>query len=207
MLVHRPGRGAGTARLLRRRGRPRRRSAPRCRARAGHDRLRRHHPGLQHRRRLVRRPRRSERTRGRRGALRHDAPRRPRRSRVSGSPARGSRSTTSRPTCSRSSSRSWRGSRPEPPSTRPGGGCSASASGSASRSSSETLERLGDDGPAPFYRGDIAAAIAVAVEGEGGTVGRADLSRLRDRDPRARSRRVRAAARSSPIRRRPPEAS
>ncbi len=40
----------------------------------------------------------------------------------------------------------------------------------------ETLERFGAEGPAPFYRGDIAAAIAAKVEGEGGTVGAADLA-------------------------------
>jgi gamma-glutamyltranspeptidase / glutathione hydrolase len=39
----------------------------------------------------------------------------------------------------------------------------------------ETLERLGTDGPAPFYEGDIADAIAAKVEGEGGTVSAADL--------------------------------
>ena len=36
------------------------------------------------------------------------------------------------------------------------------------------------DGPEPFYRGDIAAAIAAKVEGEGGTVGRRRPRRLRD---------------------------
>jgi len=39
----------------------------------------------------------------------------------------------------------------------------------------ETLERFGADGPDPFYRGDIAAAIAAKVEGEGGTLGAPDL--------------------------------
>ncbi len=39
----------------------------------------------------------------------------------------------------------------------------------------ETLERLGADGPEPFYRGDIGAAIAATVRGRGGTLGRADL--------------------------------
>ena len=39
----------------------------------------------------------------------------------------------------------------------------------------ETIERLGAAGPEPFYRGDIGAAIAAKVEGEGGTVGAADL--------------------------------
>jgi len=40
----------------------------------------------------------------------------------------------------------------------------------------ETLERLGAEGPEPFYRGDIAAAIAAAVSTGGGTVARADLA-------------------------------
>jgi gamma-glutamyltranspeptidase / glutathione hydrolase len=40
----------------------------------------------------------------------------------------------------------------------------------------ETLERLGDDGPGPFYRGDIAAAIAATVRERGGTLGAADLA-------------------------------
>ena len=39
----------------------------------------------------------------------------------------------------------------------------------------ETLERLGSEGPDPFYRGDIAAAIAATVQGRGGTVAVADL--------------------------------
>ncbi len=39
----------------------------------------------------------------------------------------------------------------------------------------ETLIRFGADGPDPFYRGDIGAAIAAKVEGEGGTVGSADM--------------------------------
>jgi gamma-glutamyltranspeptidase/glutathione hydrolase len=39
----------------------------------------------------------------------------------------------------------------------------------------ETLERLGADGPGPFYRGDIAAAIAATVRAGGGTLSAADL--------------------------------
>ena len=39
----------------------------------------------------------------------------------------------------------------------------------------ETLERLGADGPEPFYRGDIAAAIAATVRDGGGTLSAADL--------------------------------
>jgi gamma-glutamyltranspeptidase/glutathione hydrolase len=39
----------------------------------------------------------------------------------------------------------------------------------------ETLERLGADGPEPFYRGDIAAAIADTVTAGGGTLRRRDL--------------------------------
>lgn len=39
----------------------------------------------------------------------------------------------------------------------------------------ETLERLGADGPEPFYRGDIATAIADTVAAGGGTLRRVDL--------------------------------
>lgn len=39
----------------------------------------------------------------------------------------------------------------------------------------ETLERLGAEGPDPFYRGDIAAAIAATMVDRGGTLGAADL--------------------------------
>ncbi len=39
----------------------------------------------------------------------------------------------------------------------------------------ETIERFGADGPAPFYDGDIAAAIAATVGGQGGTLNAADL--------------------------------
>jgi gamma-glutamyltranspeptidase/glutathione hydrolase len=39
----------------------------------------------------------------------------------------------------------------------------------------ETLERFGADGPGPFYRGDIAAAIADTVAAGGGTLRRHDL--------------------------------
>jgi gamma-glutamyltranspeptidase/glutathione hydrolase len=40
----------------------------------------------------------------------------------------------------------------------------------------ETIERFGAEGPEPFYRGDIAAAIAERVRAGGGTLGRTDLS-------------------------------
>ena len=62
----------------------------------------------------------------------------------------------------------------------PEGGCSGSASAIRFPELAETLERLGADGPEPFYRGDIAAAIAAKVEGEGGTVGAGRLAGLRD---------------------------
>jgi gamma-glutamyltranspeptidase/glutathione hydrolase len=39
----------------------------------------------------------------------------------------------------------------------------------------ETLERLGSEGPTPFYDGDIAAAIAGTVAAAGGTLGIRDL--------------------------------
>ena len=39
----------------------------------------------------------------------------------------------------------------------------------------ETLERLGAEGPGPFYEGDLGAAIAAAVQEGGGTVGPGDL--------------------------------
>ena len=40
----------------------------------------------------------------------------------------------------------------------------------------ETLERFGAEGPEPFYRGDIAAAIAKSVATAGGYLGEADLA-------------------------------
>ncbi len=40
----------------------------------------------------------------------------------------------------------------------------------------DALERLGRDGAEPFYRGDIAAAVADWVTARGGTLGRADLA-------------------------------
>ena len=40
----------------------------------------------------------------------------------------------------------------------------------------ETLERLGADGPAPVYEGDLADAIAAAVREGGGTIGAGDLA-------------------------------
>jgi gamma-glutamyltranspeptidase/glutathione hydrolase len=40
----------------------------------------------------------------------------------------------------------------------------------------ETIERFGAEGPEPFYRGDIAAAIAERVRAGGGTLGAADLN-------------------------------
>ena len=41
---------------------------------------------------------------------------------------------------------------------------------------SETLQRLGAEGPAPFYEGDLAAAIIAAVREGGGTFGPGDLA-------------------------------
>jgi gamma-glutamyltranspeptidase/glutathione hydrolase len=40
----------------------------------------------------------------------------------------------------------------------------------------DALERYANEGPEPFYRGDIAAAIAEWVSGRGGTLGKADLA-------------------------------
>ena len=40
----------------------------------------------------------------------------------------------------------------------------------------DALERLGDEGAEPFYRGDVAAAISDWVLDRGGTLGRADLA-------------------------------
>jgi gamma-glutamyltranspeptidase / glutathione hydrolase len=40
----------------------------------------------------------------------------------------------------------------------------------------DAIERLGADGPDPFYRGDVAAAISDAVLDGGGTLGRDDLA-------------------------------
>ncbi|CAB4870806.1 unannotated protein [freshwater metagenome] len=43
----------------------------------------------------------------------------------------------------------------------------------------ETIQRLGSDGAEPFYRGDIAAAIAAHVQQGGGLLGAADLAGYR----------------------------
>ena len=40
----------------------------------------------------------------------------------------------------------------------------------------ETLERFGAEGPEPFYRGDLAAAISESVQAGGGYIGSADLA-------------------------------
>lgn len=40
----------------------------------------------------------------------------------------------------------------------------------------ETLERFGAEGPEPFYRGEIASAIAAGVQAAGGTIDLADLA-------------------------------
>ena len=40
----------------------------------------------------------------------------------------------------------------------------------------DALERYGAEGPEPFYRGEVAEAIAAWVTDRGGTLGRADLA-------------------------------
>ena len=106
------------------------------------DRLRRHDPGLQRRAGLLRGPGRAERARRRRRAVRLDAARRPRRPGRRGSPATGSRSPRSTPTCSRSSRRSSPASRPVPRSTRPAGRMLGRGERIVFAELAETLERL-----------------------------------------------------------------
>ena len=43
----------------------------------------------------------------------------------------------------------------------------------------EALDRFGADGPAPFYTGDLAAAVVDVVRGQGGLLGAADLAAYR----------------------------
>ena len=43
----------------------------------------------------------------------------------------------------------------------------------------EALDRFGADGPAPFYTGDVAAAVVDVVRGQGGLLGAADLAAYR----------------------------
>ena len=43
----------------------------------------------------------------------------------------------------------------------------------------EALDRFGADGPAPFYTGDVAAAVVEVVRGQGGLLGAADLAAYR----------------------------
>ncbi len=49
----------------------------------------------------------------------------------------------------------------------------------------DALERLGAEGPTPFYTGDIAAAIVAWLGERGGLLTAADLARVRGRRPRA----------------------
>ena len=43
----------------------------------------------------------------------------------------------------------------------------------------EALDRFGADGPAPFYTGDVAAAVVAVARGQGGLLGAADLAAYR----------------------------
>ena len=40
----------------------------------------------------------------------------------------------------------------------------------------DALDRFGADGPAPFYTGDVAAAVVEEVRAQGGLLGAADLA-------------------------------
>src|SRR5215218_5229300 len=64
----------------------------------------------------------------------------------------------------------------------------------------DALERLGDEGPAPFYEGDVAATVVEWVQARGGTLARADLAAYRAlaREP------VRVAYRSREVLTNPP---
>ena len=192
---------------LLRRGARRRSGARRARgAAAGRDLVRRRRPGLQLRRRLVRRCRGarpgSTPRRAAGAACRWPtSPRPPPRSR-----ATACRSTPSRPTSSRSST----GSSCSTPEARaefaPGGRPLREGEPFRSAELAETIERLGADGAAPFYDGDLAAAIVAHVAAGGGQLGAADLARVRAGRARAGRARPTAGARSSRTRRRRPAA-
>ena len=170
----------------------------------GRDRLRRRRPGLPHRRRP-----RAASTAPRRGS-----PRRPRasapmplaelaRARGRARPRRRRGQRARRRTCARSSRRS--------PSATRGVARAATCSTGARRARAtcmrdpalaDALERLAAEGAAPFYTGDIAAAVV----GLGRRARRHADARgprgLRDDPARAGARRATAAARCSPTRRR-----
>ena len=156
------------------RGRARRRAA---RA-AGDDRgrLRRRRPALPHRR-LRRGPVR-HRGRGlRRGrALRAAAARGARRARRRARPRGRRGQPRSRPTCSRSSRRSARRRRPRGSSTCPRAGRPSSATCTATPTLAGALERLAAEGAAPFYTGEVAAAVCAHVAERGGLLTPADLA-------------------------------
>ena len=100
--------------------------------------------------------------------------------------ARASRSTPSRPTSSRSSA----GSSPR----RPSRAALFAPDGRPLRERrrvlrqpelGDALERLGAEGAAPFYAGDVAAAVVDWLAERGGMLTAADLARLRGRRARA----------------------
>ena len=100
--------------------------------------------------------------------------RRPRRS-----PARAWRSTPSRRTCSRSSCRSSRSTAEARALLHARGAGAAGRRRAARPALADALERLGAEGAAPFYEGDIAAAIFDRVCERGGTLTREDLAAYR----------------------------
>ena len=142
----------------------------------GRDRLRRRRPGLPHRRLLVRRLRRAGGDRGGRRAVREHAAAAIWRRRRSRSPAAGSRSTATRRSCGSCSRRSgWRRRSPAR-ATRRRARAARRATWCAIRSWPTGSSGSLCDGAAPFYTGDIAAAVADWVFERGGTLTRADLA-------------------------------
>ena len=137
-------------------------------------------------------------------ALRHRAARRARRARGRRSPARAWRSTRQQAYVVRDP----RGDHPHDARgrarcSRPTARCCARARSFAGPELGDALERLGAEGAAPFYTGDIAAAVvALARTGAAAMLTARGPRRLRGGRARAGARRATAGARSSPTRRR-----
>ncbi len=194
------GRRAGAARLHGRGARPRRARA----AGRGRDRLRRRGPGLPHRRLLVRRLRRARGDRRGRRALRQHAadassPRPRSRSR-----ATGSRSTATRRSCGTCWRRSrWRRRSPAR-ATASTGACRVEGDIVRDPELADGIERLARDGAAPFYTGDIGAAVSDWVDRARRDADAAPTSPATRPSRASRCASATTAARCSPTRRRAP---
>ena len=113
-------------------------------------------------------------------ALRPAAARRPRRARGGARARAASRSTRSRPTCSRSSQPICAATPESRALYKPAGRPPRSGETHRDPVLADALERLGAEGPAPFYTGDVAAAVCDWVAERGGLLTRADLAAYAD---------------------------